>query len=125
MGKKQTKSSAEDNEFYQFAQNIYQSIKECNEEIRILDEAISQLQLKKIKDEVEKEKIATPFWGKKLKITTTPRYDKFFGELDEYCYGKSILLTEAEMIMLRSFKEARLKQLNEIVQKISNEVNQI
>ena len=120
MGKKKV----DDDPTYVKACNLNGELKKLNEEIRIIDEAISEMQMSKAAYEVRGGK-ATPFFFKTFKITKKKETNEYFAEpSNNYYENRAIRLCEAEFIMLRGFKESRVAEINKQIQELSAKINE-
>ena len=123
MGKKY-KSVTEDPTWIE-AHKLNQDIKGLVHEIQILDMAISEMQVKKAETEFNGTQV-TPFFSRVFSIRKKSKTKEFFLEPSNYYLTdeRCICVCEAELLMIRSFKQKQLDELNAEVQRISSKINE-
>lgn len=125
MGKKKDKyERLYEDERYQEAVALQSKIKQLNEEIRHIDEALAEMQIDRVRCEVLEERITDPFWQKLFGITKKKETKEYFAEPSTYHTDKLISLCEPELMFLRGFKAARIKDLNKQVEELSVEISE-
>ena len=118
------KRNFEEDNRYQRAIGLRDCIKKLNQEIRTLDEMLAEIQIERVKREVETDCKTTPFWQKLFEIKKDPRTKEYFAEPSDWYRDKGITLCEPEIIFLRSFKEKRVEELMKEVAELSAEISE-
>lgn len=111
---------------YERAKLLYESLKDIQNEVQNIDRAIAEMQISKARFEMDGGK-ATPFFCRFFKIVKKKHNDKpdeFFAQPSEYMAGQCISLSEAELLMLKGFKQGRIDELNDEVRKLSTKINE-
>ena len=124
--KNHKKKKASDCLIYQQAQQLSDQIRQVNHDIHILDEAIADLQLAKIRTEVEQKQSTTPLFSRLFRFKKKRASDdevSFFADYTGVETPNSFNLSEAELIMLREFKARLVDDLNQQVATLSSTVN--
>lgn len=120
MGKK---DKLAENELYKKAINLNTEIRKLNQEIRVIDETLSLIQIDRVADEVNNNTKTTPRWRKWFKVTRSSKTKEFFAEPNPYDERK-ISLSEPELMFLRSYKASRLEELNKEVHELSAKISE-
>lgn len=121
MGKRKEKALADDPNWSR-ASDLADDIQDLIGQIQILDITIAKIQKDKAEAEFHGRQV-NPFFSKIFSITKKKGKDEYFLEPSSYYSEQSIRVSEAELIMLREFKNQRLNDLNEEVKNLSNEIN--
>ena len=109
---------------YKKAKELYAKIKELNMEIRVIDEALCEMQLDRARAEAERNIKTTPFWHKWFEITKSQKSNSYFCEPSSYQRANSISLCEAEFVFLRGFKSSRIQELEKEVAELSAKISE-
>ena len=118
------KKDYENDDRYQRAVALKQCIQNLNQEIHVLDEMLAEIQIERVKAEVERGYKTTPFWQKLFRITKDQKAKEFFAEPCDYYSNNKITLCEPEIIFLRSFKAKRVEELMKEVAELSAEISE-
>ena len=110
-------------EEYIIAKQLSHDLQELYREISIIDKALAEMQIDKAEAEMGGEK-ASPLWKKWFRITKKQSTKQFFAEPEGYYLDKRISLSEAELVMLRGFKQGRIDEINEEIRKLSEKINE-
>lgn len=121
MGKK---SKVEEDSRYQRAVALNHCIRRFNQEIHTLDEMLAEIQIERVKKEVETDCKTTPFWQKLFEIKKDIKTKEYFAEPSDWYKDKGISLCEPEIIFLRSFKGKRVEELMKEVAELSAEISE-
>lgn len=122
MGKGKDKYS--NNPLYQKAIYYQQQVKSLNRELAIIDEALAEIQVERISDEIRNETKTTPLWEKWFKITKKRDTKEYFAAPSYYECEKAISLSEAEFMFLRGFKASRIEEINKQIQELSKQISE-
>lgn len=109
---------------YNRAFELRDLIRDINKEIQVIDEAIAEMQIEKVKEEVKNNTRTNVLWRKFFHITKEEKTKKYFAEPSYYQKENSISLSEAELMFIRGFKQSMLEKLNEEVYELSKEINE-
>lgn len=104
------------------ANDLADDIQDLIRQIQILDITIAKIQKDKAEAEFHGRQV-NPFFSKLFSITKKKDKDEYYLEPSSYYREQQIRVSEAELIMLREFKNQRLNDLNEEVRNLSNEIN--
>lgn len=119
---KRKKKSLADDPNWSRAYDLADDIQDLIHQIQILDITIARMQKDKAEAEFNGRQV-NPFFSKIFAITKKKDKDEYFLEPSSYYSEQEIRVSEAELIMLREFKNQRLNELNEEVRNLSNEIN--
>lgn len=123
MGKRKVQEpSLQDDLNWQKANNLTNDIQDLIRQIQTLDLTIAKMQKDKAEIEFHGRQV-NPFFSKLFAITKKKNKDVYYLEPSDYYRDQAIRVSEAELIMLREFKNQRLNNLNEEVRNLSNEIN--
>lgn len=118
------KNGYENDDRYQRAVALKQCIQKLNQEIHVLDEMLAEIQIERVKAEVERGYKTTPFWQKLFEMKKDPKTKEYFAEPSDWYKDKGITLCEPEIIFLRSFKAKRVEELMKEVAELSAEISE-
>ena len=119
MGKKKENSPE-----YESAVELSEKLCKIQDEVRIIDRAIADLQVSKAKKEMDGFR-TNPFFKKWVSIVKREKSTEFFAEPNHYYdNGRRISISEAEFVMLRAFKQGRIDEINEEIRKLSERINE-
>lgn len=123
MGKRKAQAaSLADDPNWSRASDLADDIQDLIGQIQILDIAIAKIQKDKAEAEFHGRQV-NPFFSKIFSITKKKDKDEYFLQPSSYYEEQAIRVSEAELIMLRGFKNQRLNDLNEEVKNLSNKIN--
>lgn len=123
MGKrKYEERSLADDPNWSRASDLADDIQDLIRQIQILDITIARMQKDKAEAEFNGRQV-NPFFSKMFSITKKKDKDEYYLEPSSYYSEQQIKVSEAELIMLREFKNQRLNDLNEEVRNLSNKIN--
>ena len=114
--------SLADDQNWSRANDLADDIQDLIRQIQILDITIAKIQKDKAEAEFHGRQV-NPFFSKLFSITKKKDKDEYYLEPSSYYREQQIRVSEAELIMLREFKNQRLNDLNEEVRNLSNEIN--
>ncbi len=121
LSEKKLLEKLSENEKYQKAIKLQENITQLNEEIRVLDRILAEMQVARIKKEVSDNSKTTPFWHKFFTVKKDYKSEEYFAETG-YGYNR-ISLCEPEIMFLRSFKAKRVEELMKEVAALSAEIS--
>lgn len=104
------------------ASDLADDIQDLIRQIQTLDITIAKMQKDKAEAEFHGRQV-NPFFSKIFSITKKKDKDDYYLEPSSYYSEQQIKVSEAELIVLREFKNQRLNDLNEEVKNLSNEIN--
>ena len=120
MGKKKT---LDDYPKYKRAINLRNQLQSLNKEIQIIDEAIMEMQIEKLNAEYKYGEKTTPFWQRWFGFYRRKKDGNCC--LDQNRYDKpAISLCEAELLLIKGFKQGRVDEINKEIQELSKEINE-
>lgn len=118
------KRKLEKDPLYQKALYLQRQIKSLNHEIALIDEALAQIQIDRVTNEIQYNTKTTPLWGKWFAIKKSSNTNKFFAEPSSYNYEKAISISEAEFMFLRGFKQSRIDEINKQITELSRQISE-
>lgn len=116
------RASLEDDPNWKRANELSNNIQDLIHQIQVLDITIAKMQKEKAETEFNGRQV-NPFFSKVFAITKKKDKDEYYLEPSSYYREQTIRVSEAELIMLREFKNQRLNDLNEEVKNLSNKIN--
>ena len=123
MGKRKVQAaSLADDPNWSRASDLANDIEDLIRQIQTLDITIARMQKDKAEAEFHGRQV-NPFFSKIFSITKKKNKDEYYFEPSSYYSEQQIKVSEAELIMLREFKNQRLNDLNEEVRNLSNKIN--
>lgn len=122
LSEKKLREKLSENEKYQKAIKLQNNITQLNEEIRVLDRILAEMQVNRIEKEVSDNSKTTPFWHRFFTVKKDYKSKEYFAETSSY-NGNRISLCEPEIMFLRSFKAKRVEELMKEVAALSAEIS--
>ena len=119
MSKNKKKTSPE----YEKAKKLSKELNDTYKDIMVLDKAIAEIQVDKAEAELDESCYASAMWKRIFRIAKKKKDNSFFAEPSSYNDDDCIMISEPELVMLRSFKQKRIDQLNDEISKLSAQIN--
>ena len=120
--RKYEEKSLADDPNWSRASDLANDIEDLIRQIQTLDITIAKMQKAKAEAEFHGRQV-NPFFSRIFSITKKKDKDEYYLEPSSYYSEHQIKVSEAELIMLREFKNQRLNDLNEEVRNLSNKIN--
>ena len=107
---------------FKAARDLRDQLRKTNNEIRMIDETLAEMQIDRITNEISYGTKTTPFFMKWFSLKKKKSGECY---MDKYATDDNMIsLCEAELLLLRGFKQGKVDEINKEIQELSKEISE-